>query len=87
MQKKSQEKIAPRKKCFKKCPSKRITIPKKNFLNKNLLQKMPPRKKPTGQMPPRKSPGKIPPTYNAFWKIIPLEKYPLVKCQPGKKAS
>ena len=34
---------------------------------------MPPRKKPTGQMPPRKISGKIPPTYNAFWKRIPLE--------------
>ena len=34
---------------------------------------MPPRKKSTGQMSPRKSPGKKLPTYNGFWKRIPLE--------------
>ena len=107
----------PTGKCALKIPFWKNNHSKKNLLNKNLSQNMPPRKKFTGQMPPRKSPGKKLPTYNGFWKRIPLEnafeqntlerfllgkcpreqnlqeifpfteKYPLVKCQPRKKAS
>ena len=92
--KKAQEKITPKKKCFKKCPSKTVTIPKKTSEQKPFTKKCFLEKKPTGQMPRRKSPGKIPPTYNAFWKRIPLEnafqqntptKISTRKMPPGKK--
>ena len=51
-------KKSPGENCFKKMPFLMNSHSKKKRQNKNLLQKMLSRKKPTGQMPPRKKPRK-----------------------------